>query len=305
METIEWIIDEKAVGERLDTFLAERCDELTRSYIQKIILESGVTINGAAKLQKNYRLRLTDTLEITIPEPIELDVLPEDIPLEVVYEDGELLVVNKPQGMVVHPAPGNYTGTLVNALLYHIKDLSSINGVIRPGIVHRIDKDTSGLLMIAKTDLAHKALAADLKAHDIDRKYIALVHGLIKKDEGIIDHPIGRNVNNRLKMAVLNYGGRRAVTRFKVITRFEKSNYTLVELTLETGRTHQIRVHLAHLHHPVVGDTVYGKEKERIKHKGQLLHAAVLGFKHPATGELLRFEAELPLYFQQILEQLK
>lgn len=305
METIEWIIEESAVGERLDTFLADNCDELTRSYIQKIILESGVLINEKVCLTKNYRLRLNDKIEITIPEPIELNVLAEDIPLDVLYEDSDLLVVNKPQGMVVHPAPGNYSGTLVNALLHHIKDLSSINGVIRPGIVHRIDKDTSGLLMIAKTDLAHKGLAADLKTHDIERKYIALVHGLVKKDEGVIDLPIGRHLKDRLKMAVLTYGGRRAVTRFKVIERYEKSNYTLLELTLETGRTHQIRVHLAHLHHPIVCDPVYGKEKERIKHKGQLLHAAVLGFKHPVSGEFMRFEAELPEYFKQIIDLLK
>lgn len=305
MESIQWIIDAASVGERIDTFLSEQCEELTRSYLQKIILEGGVVVNGKPCLHKNLRLKLEDHIEITIPEPIALDVVPENIPLDVAYEDEAVIIVNKPQGMVVHPAPGHSGGTLVNALLYHIRDLSGINGVIRPGIVHRIDKDTSGLLMIAKTDQAHQVLAEALKAHDIDREYIALVHGLMKADHGTVDAPIGRSLNNRLKMAVVPYGGRKAITHYEVIERFIASGYTLVRLKLETGRTHQIRVHLAHLHHPVACDPIYGREKEKIKHQGQLLHAAVLGFKHPTTHENMRFEAPLPPYFTAILSRLR
>lgn len=305
MENITWIIESDAVGQRLDTFLSEHCEEITRSYIQKIIAESGVVVSGKQCTSKNYRLRLEDVVEMTLPDPIELDVVPENIPLDVVYEDGELLIVNKPQGMVVHPAPGNPSGTLVNALLYHIQDLSSINGVIRPGIVHRIDKDTSGLLMIAKTDHAHKTLAAYLKTHTIERKYIALVHGFFKEEQGTVDQPLGRNPNNRLKMAVLPRGGRHAVTHYRVLARYEKAGCSLIELTLETGRTHQIRVHMAHIHHPILCDPVYGREKEKIKHNGQLLHAAVLGFVHPTTGETMHFEAPLPDYFNTILQHLK
>lgn len=305
MESIEWLIEEETVGLRLDIFLSDHCQELTRSYIQRILSEGGVSVNSSVCLTKNYRLRLADKVEMIIPEPIALDVLPEPIPLDIYYEDAHVLVVNKPQGMVVHPAPGNYTGTLVNALLFHIQDLSSINGVIRPGIVHRIDKDTSGLLMIAKTDLAHKALAEDLKIHAIERRYLALVHGIVKTEQGTIQLPIGRHPQNRLKMAVLKTGGREAVTHYKVLHHYAGSKMTLLEMTLETGRTHQIRVHLSHMNHPIVCDPVYGIPKEKIKHSGQLLHAAVLGFTHPFSGERMRFEAPLPDYFAEVLNLLK
>lgn len=244
-------------------------------------------------------------MEIIIPAPKELDIEAENIPLDIVYEDEDVLVVNKPKGMVVHPAVGNYTGTLVNAVMYHCGErLSSINGVIRPGIVHRIDKDTSGLLMIAKNDMAHESLSAQLAEHSINRRYRALVYANIKEDEGTIDAPIGRDPRNRLRQAVTDTEhGKRAVTHYRVLERF--GQYTLIEAKLETGRTHQIRVHMAYKKHPLVGDSVYGPKKGQIKAEGQMLHAKVLGFVHPRTGEYMEFDSELPEYFEDILKGLR
>ena len=243
-------------------------------------------------------------MEITIPQPERLEVEAEDIPLDIVYEDDELLVVDKPAGMVVHPAPGNHSGTLVNALMYHCGDaLSSINGVIRPGIVHRIDKDTSGLLMVAKTDRAHNALSAQLAEHSITRRYKAIVHSNIKEDEGTVDKPIGRDPGNRLRNAVVYTNSKNAVTHYRVLERF--GGFTLVEAVLETGRTHQIRVHMAYIRHPLLGDTLYGPAKNRYGAKRQMLHAGVLGFVHPVTGEYMEFNSPLPQDFEDVLAKLR
>ncbi|MEG0662825.1 MAG: RluA family pseudouridine synthase, partial [Anaerovoracaceae bacterium] len=240
----------------------------------------------------------------TLPPNLEPDIVPEDIPIEIVYEDDQVLVINKRKGMVVHPAPGNYTGTVVNGIMHHCKDsLSSINGVKRPGIVHRIDKDTTGLLMIAKTDKAHQSLAAQLEKHTITRGYQAIVYHNLKEDTGKIDLPIGRDPKNRLRMAVVDTGGKRAVTNYRVLERLGK--YTLIEARLETGRTHQIRVHLSRLKHPLLGDSTYGPEKNPYGIKGQLLHAYLLGFEHPTTGEYLEFKAELPEEFTKVLEKMR
>lgn len=289
---------------RLDRFLATELENLSRSYIQKLIDDGNVSINGKIKTVKKEKVIAGDEVEISVPEPVELKIEAENIPLTIVYEDDDVLVVNKPKGMVVHPAVGNYTGTLVNAIMYHCGDrLSSINGVIRPGIVHRIDKDTSGLLMIAKTDRAHESLSAQLAEHSITRRYQALVYNNFKEEEGSIDAPIGRDPSNRLRMAVTSEHSKRAVTHYKVLERFGK--YTLMEMELETGRTHQIRVHMAYLKHPLVGDSVYGPKKQTIPVEGQMLHAKVIGFVHPVTGEYMEFNSELPEYFKEILEKLR
>ncbi|KAF9404717.1 hypothetical protein HW555_014199, partial [Spodoptera exigua] len=273
--------------------------------IDKVLSEllkdhSAVPINGEI-IRSNYKVKEHDDIQIVIPDPEVLDVLPENIPLDIVYEDDDVLVVNKPQGMVVHPSAGHSSGTLVNALLYHIKDLSSINGVIRPGIVHRIDKDTSGLLMVAKNDKAHIALAEQLKDKTSLRKYIALVHGEISHDKGEINAPIGRSKNDRKMQAVIE-GGKPAVTHFEVLERF--NDFTLVQLQLETGRTHQIRVHMKYIGFPVAGDPLYGPRKT-LKGKGQFLHAEMLGFKHPTTGQMMTFEAPLPELFEKTLNDLR
>ncbi|QZY57489.1 RluA family pseudouridine synthase [Crassaminicella profunda] len=273
---------------------------MSRSYIQKLIEKGKVKINGHASKIKKYKVVENDQVEIEIPEPELLTIEPENIPIEIVYDDDDLLVVNKPQGMVVHPAPGNYHGTLVNALMYHCKNLSSINGVIRPGIVHRIDKDTSGLLMVAKNDQAHKGLAEQLKEHSINRRYIALVHGNIKEEKGTICAPIGRNPVDRLKMAVVDRNGKDATTHFTVLKRFKE--YTLIEAKLETGRTHQIRVHMTYIKHPLVGDPIYGPKKQKFRLDGQLLHAKVIGFVHPIRDEYMEFQADLPDYFKNIIK---
>lgn len=301
MEIKTFQIEEKDAGKRLDVFVTENLDNMSRSFSQGIIEKEKVKVNNIYK-KSNYKLRVNDIVEIEEQEPVELKVEAEDIPLNIIYEDSDVIVVNKPQDMVVHPAPGNYSGTLVNGLLYHCTDLSGINGVIRPGIVHRIDKDTSGVLVIAKNDRAHNSLAAQLKDHSMERAYYALVEGVIKDDEGTIRTNIGRHPVERIKMAVVR-DGREAVTHYRVIERF-KSN-TLVECRLETGRTHQIRVHMAYIHHPLVGDPVYGYSKQRFKLKGQALHAKVLGFIHPSTGEYMEFSSELPKYFEEILEKLR
>lgn len=298
----EWIAAPEDAGARLDAFLAGKMEK-TRSSVQKLIEEENVRLNGAPAA-KNDRLREGDRVEATEPPPEVLDVKPQNIPLDIVYEDQDLLVVNKPKGMVVHPAAGNPDGTLVNALLFHCGDsLSGINGVIRPGIVHRIDKDTSGLLIVAKNDRAHQSLAEQIAVHSFTRIYNAVVYGIVKEEEGTVSAPIGRHPTDRKRMAVLSSGGREAVTHYRVLERFP--GFTLVECRLETGRTHQIRVHMAHIGHPVAGDPVYGPKKCITELQGQCLHARVIGFIHPATGEYLEFDSGLPPYFERFLEKLR
>ncbi|ABJ65829.1 RluA family pseudouridine synthase [Streptococcus thermophilus] len=289
----------KEAGNRLDKSLAD-LTELSRSQANEAIKAGTVLVNG--KLAKaKYVVKEGDVITYVLPEEEVLEYKAEDIPLDIIYEDADVAVVNKPQGIVVHPSAGHTSGTLVNALMYHVKDLSSINGVVRPGIVHRIDKDTSGLLMIAKNDKAHNALAAELKDKKSLRKYVAIVHGNLPNDRGVIEAPIGRSDKDRKKQAV-TAKGKPAVTRFTVLERF--GNYTLVELQLETGRTHQIRVHMAYIGHPVAGDPLYGPRKT-LKGHGQFLHAKTLGFTHPTTGELVEFTAEEPIIFKETLEKLR
>ena len=296
-------------GSRLDAFIGYNADELSRSYAVKLIDQGLVSVNGSPAASKKQAVFDGDEIVIELPEPEALDVKAEDIPLEIVYEDDDVAVINKPRGMVVHPGPGNYSGTLVNAIMHHMGDsLSSINGVIRPGIVHRIDKDTSGLLMIAKNDKAHESLAAQLAEHSVTREYTALCYDNIKEEEITIDEPIGRDPKNRLRNAVRGASAKDAITHIKVTERFGK--YTLVKAILETGRTHQIRVHMAYIHHPLVGDELYGFRKqsdkvEGVKVSGQLLHAGTLGFVHPSTGEYMEFHSDLPEIFEKVLEKLR
>ncbi|WP_346928278.1 RluA family pseudouridine synthase [Clostridium sp.] len=301
MDVKNYTIDEENIGKRLDLFVSEKEVEMSRSFVQGIIEKQQVKVNCQIK-KSNYKLRIGDQVHVELAEPVELQVEAEDIPLDIIYEDSDVIVINKPQDMVVHPAPGNYTGTLVNGLLHHCKDLSGINGVIRPGIVHRIDKDTSGVLIVAKNDKSHNSLAMQLKDHSMKRTYYAIVEGIVKEDEGTVRTNIGRHPIERIKMAVVK-DGKEAITNYKVLERF-KSN-TLVECRLETGRTHQIRVHMAHLHHPLIGDQVYGYKKQRFKLQGQALHAKNLGFIHPTTGEYMEFDSQLPEYFQDILDKLR
>ncbi|MFS1663500.1 RluA family pseudouridine synthase [Streptococcus sp. zg-JUN1979] len=289
----------KQEGGRLDKAVAD-LTELSRAQANDAIKKGEILVNGQAKKAK-YAVRQGDVISYSLPEVTVLEYKAENLPLEIIYEDEDVAVVNKAQGMVVHPSAGHSSGTLVNALLYHIKDLSTINGVVRPGIVHRIDKDTSGLLMIAKNDEAHQLLAAELKAKKALRQYIAIVHGNLPNDRGVIEAPIGRSEKDRKKQAV-TAKGKPAVTRFQVLERF--GDYSLVELTLETGRTHQIRVHMAYIGHPLAGDTLYGPRKT-LKGQGQFLHAKTLGFTHPKTGELLIFSAEEPAIFKETLEKLR
>ena len=274
----------------------------TRSFIQGLIADKAVTVNGKI-IKSNYKLKSNDEIVIILPEPIELDVKAENIDLNIVYEDSDVIVINKPKNMVVHPAPGNYTGTLVNGLLYHCKDLSGINGVIRPGIVHRIDKDTTGILVIAKNDEAHNSLAKQFKDHSIKREYYALVEGRFSKESGTIDKPLGRNKKDRLKMDIVE-DGRRAVTHYEVLEQYDKG-VSLIKCTLETGRTHQIRVHMASIGHPLVGDQTYGYKKQKFKIEGQALHAKTLGFIHPTTGEYIEFTSDLPEYFEELIKKLR
>lgn len=289
-------------GERIDKYLSEQLEDMTRSHIQKLIKENMVRVNGMA-VKSNFKLSASDQIEVEIPELKEPDILPENIPLDILYEDQDILVVNKPKGMVVHPAPGHYTGTLVNAIMYHCKDnLSGINGVMRPGIVHRIDMDTTGSLLICKNDRAHQALAEQLKEHSITRKYHAIVHGRLKEDEGTIDKPIGRHPIDRKKMSVHCTNGREAITHYRVLKRFQQ--FTYIECQLETGRTHQIRVHMSSIGHSILGDQIYGPAKCPYKLQGQTLHAKVLGIIHPTTGEYMEFDAPLPDYFQGLLEKM-
>lgn len=298
-------VEDQDDGKRADVFLASKIADRSRSFFQKLIEDGMVLVNQKTCDSKKYKVKAGDTLEFEIPEAKQPDITAEDIPLDIVYEDDDVLVINKPPGMVVHPAAGNYTGTLVNAVMYHCGSrLSSINGVIRPGIVHRIDKDTSGLLMIAKNDAAHNSLAAQLAEHSITRKYIAIVWDNLKEDEGTVDVPIGRHPKDRKKQSVMyDDTGKNAVTHWKVLERF--GSFTLVECQLETGRTHQIRVHMSYIKHPLLGDAVYGPAKTAAGAKRQMLHAKVLGFVHPFTGQYMEFDSPLPQDFADVLDKLR
>lgn len=289
---------------RLDQFLSTLEEpEISRSYASKLIKDDRIQLNGKS-CKASSRVKEGDELLIDMPEPVSLDVVAEDIPLDIVYEDEDFLIVNKPKGMVVHPAAGHYQGTLVNAVMNHCgEELSTINGVMRPGIVHRIDKNTTGLLVVCKNDKAHKSLAEQLKEHSITRKYVAIVCGNIKEDSGTVDAPLGRSKKDRKKQAIDMVDGRHAVTHFRVLERF--SDYTLVECILETGRTHQIRVHMASIGHPVLGDDVYGPKKCPFTLEGQCLHAKVLGFIHPSTGEYVEFDSEYPEYLKRLMDRLR
>ncbi|MDY4077989.1 MAG: RluA family pseudouridine synthase [Clostridium sp.] len=301
MEETILIVDKESENNRIDKYLAEAFNGKSRSYIQGLIEKENIKVNGKS-IKSNYKLKENDEILITMPKALELEVEAEDIPLDILYEDNDVIVINKPQGMVVHPAPGNYTKTLVNALLYHCKDLSTINGVIRPGIVHRIDKDTTGVLVVAKNDEAHNFLSKQLQTHSMKREYIALVEGRLKEDKGTINKPIGRNKKDRLKMGIVD-DGKRAVTHYEVLERYK--NTTLIKCVLETGRTHQIRVHMASIGHPLVGDEVYGFKKQRFKLQGQVLHAKTLGFIHPKTKEYMEFTTNLPEYYNNLIEKLR
>ncbi len=290
---------------RIDKYLTEKIESLTRNHIQKLMQEGNVSVNGKV-VKANYKLRVEDKITIQLPEPKVLSAKAEEIPLDIVFEDDSLLVVNKPQGMVVHPAHGNPEGTLVNALMAHCKgSLSQINGVIRPGIVHRIDKDTSGLLLIAKDNETHLSLAEQIKKHSVNRRYMAITVGTIKEEEGTVDAPIGRDPKDRKKMAIVYQNSKEAITHYKVVERFE--GYTLIECKLETGRTHQIRVHMASLNKPILGDPVYGNKKNKgfPELEGQLLHACQIGFIHPKTGEYMEFSKEPPELFCKVLEKMR
>lgn len=292
-----------SAGERLDKYLSSQMTDFTRNAVARLIADGNVAVNGSI-VNKNYKCRENDEISVTVPDAVPLEAEAEDIPLDIVYEDKDLLVVNKQKGMVVHPAAGNYTGTLVNALLYHCKDsLSGINGVIRPGIVHRIDKDTSGLLIVAKNDTAHIHLAQQIKEHSFSRAYQAVVYGNIKEDEGTVNLPIGRSPKDRKKMAVTDKNSKNAVTHFQVIKRY--GDFTHIRCVLETGRTHQIRVHMAYLGHPLAGDGVYGPKKVIKSLNGQCLHAGEIGFVHPTSGEYMEFKADLPDYFTDFLYKLE
>ncbi len=307
VEVREFYIEPEEVGKRLDSFLSEKIEGYSRTYMQKLIDEGHCKVGGK-NVKSNFKLRTGDKVEAVIPDPVPLEIEPEKIELDIVYEDDDIIIINKPQGMVVHPAHGNYSGTVVNALLEHCGSLSDynsltgINGVMRPGIVHRIDKDTSGIIVVAKTNEAHLSLSEQLKEHTITRKYVALLEGRLKNDNGRVETLIGRNPKDRKQMAVVTTNGKKAITHYRVLERFE--NNTLIEAVLETGRTHQIRVHMSALGHPVVGDTVYGYKKQRFDTKGQLLHARVLGFIHPTRKEYVEFEAPIPDYFEKILKAL-
>ena len=290
-------------GERIDRFLSGKMQEFSRSYIQKLLKEGAVSVNGAS-VKPNYKTGAGDQICIRIPEPEVLDVLPEEIPLDILYEDEDILVINKPKGMVVHPSPGHSSHTLVNAVLYHCKgQLSGINGVIRPGIVHRIDMDTTGSLLVCKNDRAHQILADQLKEHSITRRYQAIVYGNFREEEGTVDAPIGRHPTDRKKMSTRSASGRPAVTHYRVLERF--GNYTYIECELETGRTHQIRVHMSSIGHPILGDSVYGPAKCPFSLQGQTLHAKILGIRHPSAGEYMEFDAPLPDYFIRLLSTLR
>lgn len=300
----EYLVKDSDAGQRIDKLLSIQLTDFSRSYIQKLLSNRAVLIHGQP-IKSNYKVKEGDYIQVEIPEPEVLDVQPENIPLDIVYEDTDILIINKPKGMVVHPAAGHYSGTLVNAILYHCQDdLSTINGVLRPGIVHRIDMDTTGLLVICKNNMAHQSLAEQLKVHSITRKYTAIVYDNIPEDNGTIHKTIGRHPVDRKKQAVNVRNGRDAITHYRVLERFG-GKYTMVECQLETGRTHQIRVHMASIHHPLLGDTVYGPSKDPFHLQGQTLHAGVLGFIHPRTGKYVEFHSELPEYFQNLILMLR
>ncbi len=301
-EASEWTVEAYAAKTRIDKYITENLGEdVSRSQVQLWIADGHVSVNDGP-IKSNYKVSQGDRIVLKVPEPSAVEIIPEDIPLEIAFEDGDVIVVNKPRGMVVHPAPGHSSGTLVNALMFHCKDLSGINGELRPGIVHRIDKDTTGLIMAAKNDKAHASLAAQLKEHSVNRRYLALVHGNISHDQGTIDAPIGRDAQDRKLYTVTDRNSKHAVTHFTIVERF--GDYSLLELKLETGRTHQIRVHMKYIGHPLVGDPVYGKSKG-IKLNGQALHAAVLGFVHPSTGEYMEFSAPMPSDMNELLTILR
>ena len=303
-DTIQFFtVEEEGIGARCDRFLAGKLPDLSRSRIQELIAEGAVQIDGKT-VKSSRKMMEGETVEIRIPDPEVPEIRPEAIPLDILYEDNDLLIVNKPKGMTVHPAPGHPDGTLVNAVLYHCgESLSGINGVLRPGIVHRIDKDTTGALIICKNDAAHRKIAEQLQVHSVTRIYHGIVCGVVRNDTGTIEGNIGRDPKDRKKMAVVKTGGKEAVTHYRVLRRFR--NYTFCEFTLETGRTHQIRVHMAYIGHPLLGDAVYGPQKCPFKLEGQTLHASVTGFIHPSTGLYSEFTAPLPEYFEQLLKTLK
>ena len=301
MENLSFNINSEEEGQRIDKYLSVMIEGKSRSFVQGLIEEKKVKANSKV-IKSNYKLKKGDFIEVEVPELVELNVSAEEMNLDIVYEDEDVLVVNKEKGIVVHPAPGNYTGTLVNGILHHCSDLSGINGVIRPGIVHRIDKDTSGILVIAKNDEAHNKLAVQFKDHSIKREYYALVEGKFSSTTGTINKPLGRDKKDRIKMAI-NEDGKRAVTHYEVLEQYDKG-ISLVKCTLETGRTHQIRVHMASIGHPLVGDLVYGYKRQKFNVEGQVLHAKTLGFIHPRTNEYMEFTSELPEYFKELLNKL-
>ena len=302
VDTFTLEVTEEQNGSRIDSFLAAQTEGVSRSYLQKLIADGQILVNDKT-VKSNYKVKTGDTLLVNIPEAAPIDILPEEMDLDIVYEDSDLLVINKPIGLVVHPAHGHYSGTLVNGLLAHCKDLSGINGKMRPGIVHRIDKDTSGLLVAAKNDSAHRALAAQLKEHSIRRAYYALVQGVISEPAGIVDAPIGRHETDRKKMAVTFKNSKEARTHYFVKERFARN--TFIECRLETGRTHQIRVHMAHIGHPILGDTVYGHKKKELGQESQCLHAGILCFSHPRDGHPVMVMADLPEYFKEVIKKLE
>ena len=303
MEVLEYKTTKEEAGVRIDRFISEKNEEISRSYLQKLLKEKQITVNNTP-VKANYKIQAEDFIRVELPDMEEPDILPEDIPLDILYEDKDVLVVNKPKDMVVHPSAGHTSGTLVNAVMFHCKEnLSGINGVLRPGIVHRIDKDTTGALLICKNDTVHRDLAEQLKEHSIKRRYRAIVAGNLKEDEGTIEGPIGRHPIDRKKMAINYKHGKEAVTHYKVLERFKNATY--VECRLETGRTHQIRVHMTSIGHPLLGDEVYGSGKNPYHLQGQALHAMILGFVHPSTGEYMEFEAPLPEYFTKLLDKLR
>ncbi len=298
-----FVITEDLEGERLDKCLSELMEDMSRSYLQKLLADGAITVNGK-KVKASRRVSAEDRIQVLLPPVSVPDITPQDIPLEILYEDKSVIVVNKPKGMVVHPAPGHYDGTLVNALLFHCQgELSGINGILRPGIVHRIDRDTTGSVIACKNDKAHAIIAQQLKEHTVVRRYHAIVHGRLKQEEGTIHTLIGRHPTDRKRMSVLKTGGKDAVTHYRVLKLFE--NYSYIECRLETGRTHQIRVHMAHLGHPLLGDGVYGPKSCPFHLEGQTLHAKILGFIHPETGEYIETNAPLPPYFQELLLKLR
>lgn len=299
----QFTVSKEQQGVRIDRYLAEACQDLSRSYLQKLLKSEAVQVNGHM-VKSNYKVSERDVIEMEVPEAVVPEIAAEKMDLDILYEDKDIIIVNKPKGMVVHPATSHYTGTLVNGLMEHCKEeLSGINGVMRPGIVHRIDMDTTGVLIVCKHDLAHHSIAQQLKEHTITRKYRAIVHGVIKVDEGTVDAPIGRHQIDRKKMSINQKNGRAAVTHYRVLERFKQ--YTYVECQLETGRTHQIRVHMASIHHPLLGDVVYGPGICPFSLQGQTLHAGILGIRHPGTGEYMEFEAPLPEYFEELLRKMR